>query len=109
MAKNGFKIPLRGKSKVFRQAETAVLCGSFYLGSARSNKNIIVSKDEWNDFYENNFTMTEKAIRDFAKRQKIPVACVIGRMQKEGYVSYKQFAKLKESADIKSYDGIAFE
>lgn len=72
-------------------------------------KNIIVSKDEWNDFYENNFTMTEKAIRDFAKRQKIPVACVIGRMQKEGYVSYKQFAKLKESADIKSYDGIAFE
>ena len=72
-------------------------------------KNIIIPQNEWDNFYENNFKITERAIVGFAKQQKIPVACVIGRLQKEGYASYKQFAKLKESADIKSYEGIAFE
>ena len=72
-------------------------------------RNIIVSEEDWENFWFQHPTIKEQDIIDFAKVQKVPVACIIGRLQKEGEKKYTQYVNLKELINIQEYDGIIFE
>ena len=57
-------------------------------------RNALIDLDEYKTFVKNrNFTSGE--IKAFASKQKIPPYIVIGRLQKEGYLSYSSYSEYK--------------
>lgn len=56
-------------------------------------KNILISKNAYDDFIENNI-INEKTIRKFSKDNNIIPGILVGRMQKEGIIGYNEFNNL---------------
>ena len=56
--------------------------------------NALIDKDEYNDFASKN-DFSSNCIEAFANDQKVPPFIVVGRLQKEGLLSWDQYNYFK--------------
>ncbi len=77
----------------------------------RYAKNTIVPDDIWEEYWFNHAqNYSVENVKSLAQQQKVPNACIVGRLQKDKRIQYfnSNFNRLKETANIFTFDGINF-
>ena len=57
-------------------------------------RNILIPDNAYNDFVKNNIVFDENIIKEFSKNNNISTGIVVGRLQKDGLISWNQFNNL---------------
>ena len=57
-------------------------------------KNILIPKDVYNSFIENNHLLNETIIKNFSKKNNVSVGIVVGRLQKDKVIGWNKFNNL---------------
>lgn len=63
------------------------------------SKNILIPSKEWNNF-SSAYRWTKDTMISFANKMNLPVDCILGRLQKEGFIDYNKFTNLKQEIDF---------
>jgi len=89
---------------IYGDIEDKLIDYDFAIGEAedKANKyaaNTLIDGSDYEDFVKKgDFSIF--SIREFCKKQNIPTFILIGRLQKEGFISYSQFAEEKVKYEI---------
>jgi len=70
-------------------------------------ENTLIVQDQYQSFTEkDDFTL--QSIEDFCKKNKIPSYILIGRLQRDKYLKYSQYNKLKKKYDLSTIEKLAW-